>query len=102
MGKQRSGALSKLLLKPANISEFIEDLLDFIPLTKGKNSTRRKQAKSSAHDEEYFEMEQGEKDDGEQDMVQPNIKFASLKEQSLFCSDITDDDPIESHDVKVG
>jgi hypothetical protein len=35
-------------------------------------------------------------------MVQLNIKFASLKEQSLSYDDITDHDPIESHDVKVG
>jgi hypothetical protein len=36
MGKQPSGALSKLLLKPANIPEFIEDLSDIFPLTKKK------------------------------------------------------------------
>jgi hypothetical protein len=34
MGKQPSGALSKLLLKPADISEFIEDFLDVLPLAK--------------------------------------------------------------------
>jgi hypothetical protein len=36
MVKQPSGALSKLLLKPADIPEFIEDLPDVQPLAKGK------------------------------------------------------------------
>jgi hypothetical protein len=31
MGKQPSGALSKLLLKPADIPEFIENLPDVLP-----------------------------------------------------------------------
>jgi hypothetical protein len=33
---------------------------------------------------------------------QPNIRFAKLKEKSLFYGDIQDDDPIDYHDVKVG
>jgi hypothetical protein len=34
-------------------------------------------------------------------VVQLNIKFTILKEQSLFYGDIPDDDPIDYHDVKV-
>jgi hypothetical protein len=33
-------------------------------------------------------------------VVQLKIKFASLKEQSLFYGDIPDDDPIDYHDVE--
>jgi hypothetical protein len=35
-------------------------------------------------------------------VLQPNVKFASLKEQAHFYGDITDDDPIYYHDVEVG
>jgi hypothetical protein len=35
-------------------------------------------------------------------VLQPNMKFASLKEQALFYGDIPDDDPIYHHDVDVG
>jgi hypothetical protein len=35
-------------------------------------------------------------------VLQSNVKFASLKEQALFCGDIPDDDPIDYHDVDVG
>jgi hypothetical protein len=35
-------------------------------------------------------------------MLQPNVKFASRKEQGLFYCDIPDDDPIDYHDVDVG
>jgi hypothetical protein len=34
MGKKRSGALSKLLLMPADIPEYIEDLPDVLTLAK--------------------------------------------------------------------
>jgi hypothetical protein len=37
MRKQPLGALSKLLLKPADIPEFIEDFPDVLPLAKKKN-----------------------------------------------------------------
>jgi hypothetical protein len=36
-----------------------------------------------------------------QDVVQSNIKFVSLKEQSLFYCDILDDDSIHYYDVEV-
>jgi hypothetical protein len=64
--------------------------------------TRRKQMKSSAHDEEYFGRQQDEEDDGDQEVVQPSIKFASLNEHSLFYSDISHDEAIDYHDVEVG
>jgi hypothetical protein len=35
-------------------------------------------------------------------VLQSNVKFASLKEQALFFSDIPDDDPIDYHDVDIG
>jgi hypothetical protein len=39
MDKQLLGALSKLLIMPANISEIIEALPGIIPLAKGKKAT---------------------------------------------------------------
>jgi hypothetical protein len=35
-------------------------------------------------------------------VLQSNVKFASLREQALFYGDISDDDPIDYHDVDVG
>jgi hypothetical protein len=99
---QPSAALSKLLLKPADIPELMKHFQDVIPLAKDKKETRRRQIKSSAHDEEYFEKQSDEEYDVYQDVVQPSIKFASLKEQSLFYGDIPDYNPINFHDVKVG
>jgi hypothetical protein len=45
MGKQPLGALSNLLLMPADIPEFIEDLPNVLPLAKGKNTKKREQIK---------------------------------------------------------
>jgi hypothetical protein len=50
MGKHPSGALPKLLLKPADIPEFIEDLPDVLPLAKKENLKRQKQTKPDALD----------------------------------------------------
>jgi hypothetical protein len=36
------------------------------------------------------------------DVLKTNIKFANLKEQSLFYGDVPDDNPIDSRDVEVG
>jgi hypothetical protein len=47
MGKQPLGALSNLLLMPADIPEFIEDLPNVLPLAKGKNTKKREQIKPS-------------------------------------------------------
>jgi hypothetical protein len=35
-------------------------------------------------------------------VLQPSVKFSSLKEQVHFYGDIPDDDPIDYHDVDVG
>jgi hypothetical protein len=50
MDKQPLGALSKLLLNPADIPEFIEDLSDVLQLAKNKPIKRREQMKSNALD----------------------------------------------------
>jgi hypothetical protein len=63
---------------------------------------RREQAKLHALDEDQSEVQQSKDDDGDHEVSQPNIKFASLKEQALFYNDIPDDDPIDYHDVDVG
>jgi hypothetical protein len=102
MGKQPLGALSTLLLMPADIPEFIEDLPDVLALTKKKNMKRREQAKLHALDENQSDVQRGEVDDGDHGVLQSNVKFASLKEQALFYGDIPDDDPIDYHDVDVG
>jgi hypothetical protein len=43
-----------------------------------------------------------EYNDKEHDVLQSNINFSNLKEQSPFYGDIPDDDQIDYHDVKVG
>jgi hypothetical protein len=63
---------------------------------------RREQAKLHALDEDQFEVQRGNDDDGDHDVLQSNVKFESLKEQALFYGDIPDDDPIDYHDVDVG
>jgi hypothetical protein len=102
MGKQPLSALSKLLLMPADIPEFIEDLPDVLALAKKKNMNRREQAKLHALDEDQSDVQRGEHDDGNHDVLQSNVKFASLREQALFHGDIPDDDSIDYHDVDVG
>jgi Reverse transcriptase (RNA-dependent DNA polymerase) len=102
MGKMPLGALSKLLLMPADIPEFIEDLPDVLALAKKKSMKRREQAKLHALDEDQSDVQQGEVDEGNHDVVQSNVKFASLKEQALFYGDIPDDDPIDYYDKDVG
>jgi hypothetical protein len=63
---------------------------------------RREQAKLHALDEDQSDVQRGEHDDGDHDVLQSNVKFASLKEQALFYGDIPDYDPIDYHDVDVG
>jgi hypothetical protein len=99
MGMQPSGSLSKILLKPADILEFMEDLPNLLPLAMGKKVKQPKQIKPSMFDQDQSGVQRSELDDGDHDMLQHNIKFAILKEQSLFNSDIPDDDPIDYHDV---
>jgi hypothetical protein len=62
---------------------------------------RREQAKLHALDEDQSDVQRGEGDDGDHDVLQFNVKFASLKEQALFFGDIPDDDPIDYHDADV-
>jgi hypothetical protein len=63
---------------------------------------RREQAMPNALDEGQCEVEWSEVNDGNHDVLQPNVKFASLKKQALFYGDIPDDDPIDYHYVDVG
>jgi hypothetical protein len=63
---------------------------------------RREQAKLHELDENQSDLQRGEDDDGNKDVTQSNVKFASLREQALFYGDIPDDDPIDYHDVDVG
>jgi hypothetical protein len=67
-----------------------------------KNMKRREQAKLHALDEDQSDVQRGEHDNGDHDLLQSNVKFASLREQALFYGDIPDDDPIDYHDVDVG
>jgi hypothetical protein len=63
---------------------------------------RREQAKLHALDEDQSDVQRGEHDDGDHDVLQSNVKFASLRDQALFYGDIPDDDPIYYHDEDVG
>jgi hypothetical protein len=63
---------------------------------------RREQTKPNALDEDQSDVQRGEVDGGDHDVLYSNVKFASLKEQALFYGDIPDDDPIDYHDVNVG
>jgi hypothetical protein len=63
---------------------------------------RLEQAKLHALDGDQSEVQRGELDDEDHDVLQSNVKFVSLKEQALFYGDIPDDDPIDYHDVDVG
>jgi hypothetical protein len=102
MAKQPLGALSKLLFKPADIPEFIGDLPDVLTLAKKKDMMRREQTKPNALDKDQCEVQRSGDDDRDHDVLQPNLKFASLKKQVLLYGDIPDDDPIDYHDVDVG
>jgi hypothetical protein len=73
-----------------------------LALAKTKNMKRREQAKLHALDEFQCEVKRSEDEDGDHEVLQPNVKFASLKEQALFYGDIPDDDPTDYHDVDVG
>jgi hypothetical protein len=84
IGKQPLSALSKLLLMPADIPAFIEDLTDVLSLAKKENMKSREQRKRKALDEDQCEVQRSEDEDGDHDVLQPNVKFASLKQQALF------------------
>jgi hypothetical protein len=53
-------------------------------------------------DQDQYKMQRSEDDDGNHNVVQPNIKFASLKEQSFVYGSIPDDESINYHDGEVG
>jgi hypothetical protein len=59
MGKQPLSVLSKLLLMPADIPEFIEDLPNMLALAKKIYMKRREQAKLHALDEDQSEYSGG-------------------------------------------
>jgi hypothetical protein len=63
---------------------------------------RQEQAKLQALDEDQSDVQRGEEYVGDHDVLQSNVKFASLRKQALFYGDIPDDDPIDYHDVDVG
>jgi hypothetical protein len=48
------------------------------------------------------EAQQSKVDNGDHDVLQPNVNFSSLKEQAIFYSDIPNDYPIDYHNVDVG
>jgi hypothetical protein len=73
-----------------------------LTLAKKKNMKRREQTNPNALDEDQSYVQREEVDDGDHDVLQSNVNFASLKEQALFYGDIPDDDPIDYHDVDVG
>jgi hypothetical protein len=63
---------------------------------------RREQTKPNALDEDQSKVQRGKDDDKGHDVLQSNVKFASLKKQALSYGDIPDDDPIDYHDGEVG
>jgi hypothetical protein len=66
MGKHPLGALSKLLVNLADITDFIDDLRNVLP-------------KPNALDEDQSEVQRSEADDGDHGVLQPDVKFAILK-----------------------
>jgi hypothetical protein len=69
---------------PADIPEFIEDLPDVLILAKGKNIKQREQITPSVLDQDQYGVQRSEDDDEHHNVIQPNIKFASPKEQALL------------------
>jgi hypothetical protein len=61
---------------------------------------RREQMKPNALNEDQCELQRSEDNDGKHDVLEPNVKFASLKEQVLFYGDTPDDDPIYYHNTE--
>jgi hypothetical protein len=62
---------------------------------------KRRQTIPYAFDEDQYEVQRSNDDDGDHDVLQLNVKFASLKEQSLFYGYIPDDDSIDYLVVEV-
>jgi hypothetical protein len=55
-----------------------------LPLAKKTIIKRREQTKPNVLNEDHYEVHRSKDDDGDHDVVQLNVKFASLKEQSRF------------------
>jgi hypothetical protein len=53
-------------------------------------------------DQGQYKVQRIKDDDGAHDMLQLNLKFASLKEQSRFYGDIPDDNPVDCLDLEIG
>jgi hypothetical protein len=71
-------------------------------MAKGKNIKQREQIKPSFLNQVQYGVQRSEDDEEDHDVLQPNTKFASLKEQSLFYGDIPVDNSINYYDVEVG
>jgi hypothetical protein len=71
-------------------------------MAKGKNIKQREQIKPSILNQVQYGVQRSEDDEEDHDVLQPNTKFASLKEQSLFYGDIPVDNSINYYDVEVG
>jgi hypothetical protein len=84
MGKQPLDALSKLLLMPAGIPKFIEDLPNVLTLAKKKNMKRREQAKLHALDKDQCEEQRSEDNDGNNDVLQPNVNVCEPQGAGSF------------------
>jgi hypothetical protein len=48
---------------------------------------RREQTKPNTLDEDQSNVQRGKHDDGDHDVLQSNVTFASFKEQALFYGD---------------
>jgi hypothetical protein len=55
-----------------------------LALAKKKCKKRREQTKPNAQDEDQCEVQRCEDNDRDHDVLQSNVKFASLKEQAPF------------------
>jgi hypothetical protein len=86
---------------PTDIPEYFEDFPDVLTLAKKNNMNRREKTKPNALHEGQCEVQRSEDDDRDHKVLQPNVKFANLNEQAHFYGDITDDDPIDYHDIEV-
>jgi hypothetical protein len=73
-----------------------------LTLAKKKNMKRREQKKPNALGEDQCDVQRSEDEYGDHEVLQPNVKFVSLKDQALFYGEIPDDDPLDYHDVDVG
>jgi hypothetical protein len=62
---------------------------------------RRERTEPNALDEDQCDVQRCKGHDDDHDVLQLNVKCASLKKKALFYDDIPDDEPIDYHDVDV-